>query len=206
MKILAIIFIIQKLVHKLNCHQLTHVNHMCSDGNSAEQAGMGSGTLTFDGSWCQLTITDIPELRKKNREIVDQVSRLNIVGVRRNESCNTSLIVIDSETYCRDESVEDTVIIVTDQQMKFAVVFNLTESITLRYYRGELLRNYQLFSLFLDQLEILVIIDNSPECLNMRKWMGQIWLVRIRVLLSDKYQLKLESFLIHRNIHSIVLA
>ena len=206
MKILAIIFIIQKLVHELNCHQLTHVNHMCSDGNSAEQAGMGSGTLTFDGSLCQLTITDIPELRKKNSRIVDQVSRLNIVGVRRNESCNTSEILIDSEIYCTDESVEDTVINVTDQQMKFAVVFNLTESITLRYYRGELLRNYQLFSLFLDQLEILVIIDNSPECLNMRKWMGQIWLVRIRVLLSDKYQLKLESFLIHRNIHSIVLA
>ena len=149
MKILAIIFIIQKLVHELNCHQLTHVNHMCSDGNSAEQSGMGSGTLTFDGSWCQLTITDIPELRMKNREIVDQVSRLNIVGVRRNESCDTSEILIDSETYCTYESVEDTVINVTDQQMKFAVVFNLTESITLRYYRGELLRNLSTFFTFL---------------------------------------------------------
>ena len=137
MRILTILLIILKLTCELNCIQVAHVDHVCSDGGSTEQAGMGSGTLTFDGSLCELTITDIPELRKQNSDIIDQVNRLNIVGVRRNESCDSSQIVINSETYCIDESVKDTVINVTDQQMKFAVESTQPESFTLRYYRGE---------------------------------------------------------------------
>ena len=137
MKIFAIVLIILKLLRNLNCSQLTHVDHMCSDNVAIEQAGMGSGTLTFDGSLCELTITEIPELQKKNSEIIDQVSRLNIVGVRRNDSCDVYQIVIDSETYCIDESVKDTVIKITDQQMKFSIVSYLAKSFILRYYRGK---------------------------------------------------------------------
>ena len=137
MKILVIVLIILKLLRNLNCSQLTHVDHMCSDNVAIEQAGMGSGTLTFDGSLCELTITEIPELQKKNSEIIDQVSRLNIVGVRRNGSCDVYQIVIDSKTYCIDESVKDTVIKVTDQQMKFSIVSYQAKSFILRYYRGK---------------------------------------------------------------------
>ena len=137
MKIFAIVLIILKLLRNLNCSQLTHVDHMCSDNVAIEQAGMGSGTLTFDGSLCELTITEIPELQKKNSEIIDQVSRLNIVGVRRNDSCDVYHIVIDSKTYCIDESVKDTVIEVTDQQMKFSIVSYPAKSFILRYYRGK---------------------------------------------------------------------
>ena len=137
MKIFAIVLIILKLLRNLNCSQLTHVDHMCSDNFAIEQAGMGSGTLTFDGSLCELTITEIPELQKKNSEIIDQVSRLNIVGVRRNDSCDVYHIVIDLKTYCIDESVKDTVIEVTDQQMKFSIVSYPAKSFILRYYRGK---------------------------------------------------------------------
>ena len=137
MKIFAIVLIIPKLLRNLNCSQPTHVDHMCGDNVAIEQAGMGSGTLTFDGSLCELTITEIPELQKNNSEIIDQVNRLNIVGVRRNESCDSSKVVIDSETYCVDESVKDTVIEVTDQQMKFSIVSYLAKSFILRYYRGK---------------------------------------------------------------------
>ena len=70
-------------------------------------------------------------------EEIGQVNRLNIVGVRRNESCDTTKIVIDSGNYCIDESVKDTVIEVTDQQMKFALVSNREEAFTLTYYKGK---------------------------------------------------------------------
>ena len=154
MRILAIIFIIQRLICESNCSQLTHVDHTCSSGASTEQAGMGSGTLTFDGSICELTITDIPELRKKNRQEIDQVNRLNIVGVRRNASCDTTKIVIDSGNYCIDGSVKDTVIEVTDQQMKFAFESKREEAFTLTYYKGKslTLRCYRCESLLLDTL------------------------------------------------------
>ena len=144
MHALAINLIILKLLRVLNCSQQTHVDHVCRSGASTEQAGMGSGTLTFDGTLCELTITEIPEFQKENSKTIDQVSRLNIVGVRRNESCDSSQIVINSETYCIDESVKDTVINVTDQQMKFAVVSNQAESFTLRYYGGEHLQTFQI--------------------------------------------------------------
>ena len=132
-----IIFTIQSFICESNCSQPTHVDHMCSGGASTEQAGMGSGTLTFDGTLCELTITDIPELRKKKSQEIDRVNRLNIVGVRRNESCNTTKLVIDSGNYCIDESVKDTVIEVTDQQMKFALVSNREVAFTLTYYKGK---------------------------------------------------------------------
>ena len=134
MRILTILLIILKLARELNCIQVAHVDHVCSDGGSTEQAGMGSGTLTFDGSLCELTITDILELRPLYSV---QVNRLNIVGVRSNGSCDSSQIVINSEIYCIDESVKDTVINVTDQKMKFAVESTQPDPFTLRYYRGE---------------------------------------------------------------------
>ena len=135
MRVLVITFIIQTLISKFHCIQPTHVDHMCSGGASTEQAGKGSGTVTFDGAICELTITDIPEFRRDWDNTTDQL--INIVGVRRNESCDISQIVIDSETYCVDESVTDTVINATDNRVKFAVVSALMESFTLRYYRGE---------------------------------------------------------------------
>ena len=90
MHALAIILIILKLLRVLNCSQQTHVDHVCHSGASTEQAGMGSGTLTFNGTLCELTITEIPEFQKENSKTIDQISRLNIVGVRRNESCDSS--------------------------------------------------------------------------------------------------------------------
>ena len=130
-----IIFIIQTLISKFHCIQPTHVDHMCSGGASTEQAGKGSGTVTFDGAICELTITDIPEFIWDFDKRTDQL--INIVGVRRNDSCDISQIIIDSETYCVDESLKDTVINATDNRVKFAVVSALMESFTLRYYRGE---------------------------------------------------------------------
>ena len=137
MRILVIILIFLKLVSKFHCSQPTHVDHVCGDKVTTEQAGMGSGTLSFDGNSCEITITDIPELRNKTSGTIDQVSRLNIIGVRRNVSCSSTSILIDSETYCTDESVKDTVINVTDKQIKFALVSTQADSFTLRYYRGE---------------------------------------------------------------------
>ena len=144
-----IILIFLKFVSKFHCIQPTHVDHVCSDKVTTEQAGMGSGTLSFDGSICEITITDILELRIKTKEsgTIDQVSRLNIIGVRKNENCSSTPILIDSETYCTDVSVNDTVINVTAQQMKFALVSSQADSFTLRYYRGELLNLMFNFSL-----------------------------------------------------------
>ena len=147
MRILVIILIFLKFVSKFHCIQPTHVDHVCGDKVTTEQAGMGSGTLSFDGSICEITITDIPELRNKTSGTIDQVSRLNIIGVRRNESCSSTPILIDSETYCADESVKDTVINVNDQQMKFALVSTQADSFTLKYYRGEPLNFDVYFSL-----------------------------------------------------------
>ena len=143
-----IILIFLKFVSKFHCSsQPTHVDHVCSDNVTTEQAGMGSGTLSFDGSICEITITDIMELRDITSGTIDQVSRLNIIGVRRNESCSSTPILIDSETYCADESVNDTVINVNDQQMKFALVSTQADSFTLKYYRGEPLNFDVYFSL-----------------------------------------------------------
>ena len=144
-----IILIFLKFVSKFHCIQPTHVDHVCGDKVTTEQAGMGSGTLSFDGSICEITITDILELRIKTKEsgTIDQVSRLNIIGVRKNENCSSTPILIDSETYCTDVSVKDTVIDVTDQQMKFALVSTQADSFTLRYYRGEALNFDVYFSL-----------------------------------------------------------
>ena len=141
MRILVIILIFLKLVSKFYCSsQPTHVDHVCRDNVTTEQAGMGSGTLTFDGTRCEITITDIPELRNKNNQGLNQINRLNIIGVKRNESCSSTPILIDSETYCVNESVKDTVITVTDQQMKFAIVSTQAEPFSLNYYRGEPLK------------------------------------------------------------------
>ena len=127
-----VVTFILKLLYMSTCTQLTHFDHKCRNGASTEQAGMGSGTIVFDGKLCNLTITDITDLQKYQSE---QVNRLNIVGVRRG-SCDTSQISIDSETYCIDESVKDTLIHVNDQQMKFALTSTQEESFTLTYYTG----------------------------------------------------------------------
>ena len=148
MRVLVIILIFLTLVSKFHCSsQPTHVDHVCSDNVTTEQAGMGSGTLTFNGNTCEITITDIPELRNRTSDTIDQISRLNIVGVRRNESCSSTTILIDSETYCVDEFVKDTVINVTDQQMKFTVESTQPEPFILSYYRGEPLKVDVYFSL-----------------------------------------------------------
>ena len=126
----VVVTFILKLLYMSTCTQLTHVDHKCSSGASTEQAGMGSGTIVFDGKLCNLTITDITDLQKYQS---GQVNRLNILGVRRG-SCDYSEISIDTETYCIDESVKDTVIHVNDQQMKFAVISTKAESFTLAYY------------------------------------------------------------------------
>ena len=122
--------IILQLLRTISCTQPTHVDHMCNGGTSTEDAGMGSGTITFDGTLCSLTITDIPDLTHYRS---DHVNRLNIVGVKSG-SCGLSNILIDSETYCIDESVKDTVINVTDQQMKFSLTAVQEQLFTLRYY------------------------------------------------------------------------
>ena len=93
---------------------------------------MGGGTIVFNGKLCILTIMDITDLQKYQN---GQVNRLIIVGVRRG-SCDTSQITINSETYCIDESVKDTLIHVNDQQMKFALTSTEEESFTLTYYTG----------------------------------------------------------------------
>ena len=130
---LVVVTFILKLLYMSTCTQLTHIDHKCSSGASTEQAGMGSGTIVFDGKLCNLTITDITDLQKYQS---GQVNRLNIVGVRRG-SCDYSEISIDTETYCIDESVKDTVIHVNDQQMKFALISTKAESFTLAYYTGK---------------------------------------------------------------------
>ena len=147
MRLLVIILIFHTLITNSHCSQPTHVDHMCGGSVTTEQAGMGSGTVTFDGSMCILTITDIPELQNKSSNTIDQVSRLNIVGVKRSVDCYYSPILIDAEPYCLDESVKDTVITVTNQQMKFALVSDFIKPITLTYYRGEPLEYDAHFSL-----------------------------------------------------------
>ena len=117
----------------VSCTQPTHVDHMCNASTITAKAGMGSGTITFDGTLCNLTITDIPDL---NQYQSDHVNRLNIVGVRSG-SCDLSNILLDSKTYCVDGSVKDTVIIVTNQQMKFSLTSVPDQSFTLRYYTGK---------------------------------------------------------------------
>ena len=137
MRILTAISIILKLICEVHGRQPTHVDHECSAGASTERAGMGSGTLTFQGK-CQITITDIPEFQKKYSKRIDQVNRLNVVGVAKTGSCDISKeILIDSETYCVRKNVKDTVINVIDQQMKFSVASNQANPFTLSYYRGE---------------------------------------------------------------------
>ena len=137
MRILAAISIILKLICEAHGRQPTHVDHVCRVGASTERAGMGSGTLTFQRK-CQIAITDIPEFQQKNSERIDQINRLNVVGVAKTGSCDISKeIVIDSETYCVRENVKDTVITVIDQQMKFSVASDQANPFTLSYYRGE---------------------------------------------------------------------
>ena len=124
---------IPQLLQMVSCIQPTHVDHMCNASTITAKAGMGSGTITFDGTLCNLTITDIPDL---NQYQSDHVNRLNIVGVRSG-SCDLSNILLDSKTYCVDGSVKDTVIIVTNQQMKFSLTSVPDQSFTLRYYTGK---------------------------------------------------------------------
>ena len=129
-----ITFTIQLLICELNCSQPTHVDHVCS-GVFNERAGIGSGTVTFGGTICDLTITDIPEIKSTGSKTVD--NRLNIVGVRGIKGCDSANISIDSINYCVDESIKDTVINVTNHRMKFSVLYPQAAAFTLRYYSGK---------------------------------------------------------------------
>ena len=123
--------IILQLLQMVSCTQPTHVDHMCNGGTSIYEAGMGSGTITFDGTLCSLTITDIPDLSYYRS---GHVNRLNIVGVRSGSCDLTESVLIDSQTYCVDGSVKDTVINVTNQRMDFSLTYVHEQSFTLRYY------------------------------------------------------------------------
>ena len=135
-----IIFFLQSLISKLHCNQLPHVDHKCSGGVSTEKAGMGSGTVTFDGTICALTITDIPNLWDYVPNAPNYNTRLNIIGLKWKRRCSSSSIRIYSVTYCVDMSVKDTVINVRDQEMTFEIEFTQARPFTLRYYRGEPLK------------------------------------------------------------------
>ena len=77
----------------------------------------------------------------KDEEPVKSI--LNIVGVRRSQSCDSMQILIASETYCIDNTVKDTLINVTDDlQVKFAVVSEQAEPLTIKYYKGKFLEKY----------------------------------------------------------------
>ena len=115
---------------------LLHVDHRCTSGTFSEPAGMGSGSITFDGKPCQLTLTDLKERIGQNISN----SRLNIVGVRRNDRCDGTQISIDSETYCKDDTVTDTLITISNMQVAFAVTSEQTEQFTIKYYKGEFLK------------------------------------------------------------------
>ena len=115
---------------------LLHVDHRCSSGTSSEPAGMGSGSITFDGKPCQLTLTGLKERIGQNISN----SRLNIVGVRRNNRCDGTQISIDSATYCKDDTVTDTLITISNMRVAFAVTSKQTEQFTIKYYKGEFLK------------------------------------------------------------------
>ena len=128
------------------CMIPSHIDHTCIGSTTTEQAGRSSGTLSFDGTSCEFTLTNITAMsyfqidNAPGPRIPMPENILNIVGVKRSQSCNSTRILIKSETYCIDNTVRDTLIDVTDnKQVKFAVVSEQAEPFTLKYYAGEAL-------------------------------------------------------------------
>ena len=135
-----------KLICLSKCTMQSHVDHICRGSTTTEQAGRSSGTLSFDGTSCEFTLTNITAVsydkwdNAPGPRIPMPENILNIVGVNRSQSCNSTRILIKSETYCIDNTVKDTLIDVTDdKQVKFAVVSEQAEPFTLKYYAGEAL-------------------------------------------------------------------
>ena len=126
----------------------SHIDHTCIGNATTEQAGKSSGTLSFDGTSCDFTLTNITAMRYptyyemfNEEDTVENI--LNIVGVRRSQSCDSNQILIESETYCIDNTVKDTLINVTDDlKVKFAVLSEQAEPFTIKYYKGKLLEEY----------------------------------------------------------------
>ena len=150
--ILVVFIIILKFICQSNCTTPSHIDHICVGGTTTEQAGRSSGTLSFDGTSCEFTLTNITELSYLNtvpRGKGYQMNILNIVGVIRSQRCNSSLILIRSESYCLDNTVKDTLFNVTDKQITLSVVSmcNQAKPFTLEYYKGKM-KNVTPFSSF----------------------------------------------------------
>ena len=141
MRVLAtVLIIIIKLMCWSNSTTPPHVDHVCMGGSTAEKAGRSSGSLSFDGRYCEFTLTNITQLSYFNTVIKGksyQMNILNIVGVSKSQNCDSTHILIDSESYCVDNTVKDALVNVTDEQMKFSVVSNQAKSFTLEYYKGK---------------------------------------------------------------------
>ena len=151
MRCSSIFVIILELFCWSTCMIPSHIDHTCIGSTTTEQAGRSSGTLSFDGTSCEFTLTNVTAMKYETfREYVDAFkdeepvkSILNIVGVRRSQSCDSMQILIASETYCIDNTVKDTLINVTDDlQVKFAVVSEQAEPLTIKYYKGKCLEKY----------------------------------------------------------------
>lgn len=150
--ILAVLIVILKFICQSNCTTPSHIDHICVGGSTTEQAGRSSGTLSFDGTSCEFTLTDIMELSYLNtvrRGKGYRMNILNIVGVMRSQRCNSSLILIHSESYCLDNTVKDTLFNVTDKQIMLSVVSmrNQAKPFKLEYYKGKT-KNVTPFSAF----------------------------------------------------------
>ena len=144
MRGLLFLIISLKLICLSKCTMPPHIDHICIGSTTTEQAGRSSGTLTFDGTSCEFTLTDITAASyHKTGEALGPVmpeNILNIVGVKRSQSCDSTQILIESETYCIDSTVKDTLINVTDDNhLKFAVVSKQAEPFIIKYYAGEAL-------------------------------------------------------------------
>ena len=146
MRGLLFLIIILKLTCLSKCRVQSHIDHICIGSTTTEQAGRSSGTLSFDGTSCEFTLTNITAMSYLQYDdapgpfIPMPENILNIVGVNRSQSCNSTRILIKAETYCIDNTVKDTLINVTDDEhVKFSVVSEQAEPFTIKYYAGEAL-------------------------------------------------------------------
>ena len=169
--ILVVFIIILKFICQSNCTTPSHIDHICAGGSTTEQAGRSSGTLSFDGTSCEFTLTDITELSYLNtvpRGKGYQMNILNIVGVIRSQRCNSSLILIHSESYCLDNTVKDTLFNVTDKQITLSVVSmcNQAKPFTLEYYKGKMknvtpFSSFHILCQFFNTIKICIKITNN---------------------------------------------
>ena len=119
--------------------RLPHRYHNCTNGTSEEPVGWGSGTISFNGSSCELLLTGIKAwlyYKLNMLNIVGAIASRKIPGNTYPYPCPSKEIFIDTERLCIDEKVTDTLIHVRYKQVKFAVVSDQKEAFTLRYYKG----------------------------------------------------------------------